>query len=167
MPFPFPVALALLFALALPVNPASAQVGLERGVVPAAVVVEDLDGDAVDLGRWIGRRPVLVEFWATWCPQCEELAPEMTRAHARFRDRVDFLIVAVGINQKPRNIRRHMKSHPMPGTVLYDARGRATRAFRAPTTSYVAILDAKGRVVYTGTGADQELTAVLERLFGS
>ena len=31
----------------------------------------------------------------------------------------------------------------------------ATRAYQAPSTSYVVVLDAKGRVVYTGVGADQ------------
>jgi hypothetical protein len=36
------------------------------------------------------------------------------------------------------------------------------RAFQAPATSYVVILDGQGRVVYTGIGADQDLDAALE-----
>jgi hypothetical protein len=69
----------------------------------------------------------------------------------------------VGVNQNPRTIRRHMDSHPLPGRVLYDGRGRATRAFRAPTTSYVVALDAAGRVVYTGVGGDQDIAAAAAR----
>ncbi len=43
--------------------------------------------------------------------------------------------------------------------------GRAVRAFLAPATSYVAILDTDGRVVYTGIGSEQDIdAAVLEAL---
>jgi hypothetical protein len=36
------------------------------------------------------------------------------------------------------------------------------RAFQAPSTSYIAVLDSKGKVVYTGVGADQNIEAALE-----
>jgi uncharacterized membrane protein YeiH len=45
--------------------------------------------------------------------------------------------------------------------VLWDGRGAAVRAFRAPATSYVVVLDAAGRVVYTGIGADQDIEMAL------
>lgn len=144
-------------------TPAAAQdVGLPLGSVPEAVTLEDLDGNAVDLARWIGKQPVMIEFWATWCPICERLFPAIEAAHRRYGDRVAFLIVAVGVNQSPRSIRRHLERHPMPfATVLWDGRGRATRAFDAFTTSYVVVLDAAGKVVYTGSGEDQDIVAAV------
>lgn len=161
---------AFLAALVLAPQPASAQddfqIGIARGAVPPAVTIEDLDGDPVDLGRFIGRRPAVFEFWATWCPLCAELFPRLEAAHATYGDRVDFVVIAVGVNQSPRTIRRHLARHPMPFTVLWDGRGRATRAFEAPTTSYVVVLDADGKVVYTGTGGDQDIGGVLHGLVG-
>jgi thiol-disulfide isomerase/thioredoxin len=141
-------------------------VGLPVGTVPEPVVVEDLDGNEVDLSQYVGRRPVLFEFWATWCEVCEALAPNLEAAHARFGDRVDFVIVAVGVNQRPRSIRRHLDRHPTPGQFVFDARGRATRAYKAPTTAYVVILGADGRVTYTGVGADQDLASALAKVVG-
>lgn len=155
-------ALAAIVA-ALPGALRAQDVGLSIGAVPDAVVLEDLDGNPVDLGELIGRKPVLVEFWATWCPVCEALQPRIEAAHRRFGDDVAFVIVAVGVNQNPRRIRRHLERHPMPGLLLWDGAGRAARAFQAPTTSYVVVLDAAGRVVYTGTGEDQEIEAAVER----
>lgn len=140
-------------------------IGLPLGATPAAAQVEDLEGNAVDLARWVGQRPVVVEFWATWCPVCEALFPKLAAAHRRFGDRVTFLVVAVGVNQSPRSIRRHLERHPMPfATVLWDGSGAAVRAFDAFTTSYVVVLDASGKVVYTGAGADQDIAAVLAAL---
>ena len=54
----------------------------------------------------------------------------------------------------------------MPFQFLYDRRGGATRAYKAPTTAYVVMLDAEGRVAYTGVGAGQDLERALARIVG-
>lgn len=139
------------------------EIGIALGATPPAVTIEDLDGKPADLGAWIGKKPVLVEFWATWCPQCEALFPRLAAAQKRYGDRVAFVVIAVAVNQSKRSIRRHLERHPMPFTILWDTNGNATRAFQAPTTSYVAVLDKAGKVVYTGVGAEQELEDALAR----
>jgi hypothetical protein len=40
------------------------------------------------------------------------------------------------------------------------------RAYDVPSTSFIAIVDAKGRVAYTGVGADQDLEAALRKVVG-
>ncbi|MEO5510068.1 MAG: TlpA disulfide reductase family protein [Longimicrobiales bacterium] len=155
--------LALSFIL-LPAAATHAQdVGLPVGTVAKPVRIEDLDGKPVDLAQYVGKKPVLLEFWATWCPICQALAPKLEAAAKKYRGKADVLVVAVAVNETPRSIKRHMAKHPMPGRVLWDVDGRATRAFMAPSTSYVVILDKKGRVVYTGTGEDQKFDAALAR----
>ncbi|HSJ24609.1 MAG TPA: TlpA disulfide reductase family protein [Longimicrobiales bacterium] len=147
--------------------PARAQdVGLPIGTVPDAVELEDLDGNAVNLGAITRGRPAIIQFWATWCPICSQLQPSFQAVRRQHGDAVDIIYVAVGVNQNPRTIRRHLESHPLAGRVLYDARGRATRAFRAPTTSYVVALDATGRVVYTGVGGEQDIASAAARAVG-
>ena len=46
-------------------------------------------------------------------------------------------------------------------THFYDRRGNGVEAYDVPATSYVVVLDASGKVVYTGVGEDQDLDAVL------
>ena len=160
-------ALAAIAFAAVPATHVTAQdIGLPIGAKPVAARVEDLDGNTVDLSSHIGTKPVLVEFWATWCEQCRALEPRLDAAKKKFGDRVEFLIVAVAVNQTPRQIRRHLEGHPPPGPVFYDRRGEAVRAFAAPTTSYIAILDATGKVVYTGSGADQQIAEALAKVTG-
>ena len=138
-------------------------IGIPLGATPPVVQIEDLDGKPVDLSQFIGKQPVLVEFWATWCPLCKALLPRIEAAHRRYGDGVQFLVVAVAVNQSQTSIRRHLRDHPMAFPVLWDANGRAARAFQAPSTSYVVVLDASGKVVYTGSGSDQDIEAAVGR----
>src|SRR5437879_1033626 len=138
-------------------------IGIPVGETPPAVTLESLTGDSVALSQWIGKKPVIVEFWATWCPICAALLPKMEAAQKKFGDRAEFLVVAVAVNQSKNSVRRHLESHPMPFTFLWDGNGAAVRAFQAPSTSYIAVLDGNGKVVYTGVGADQDIDAAIER----
>ena len=141
-------------------------IGIPVGESPPAVTLESLNGDSVALSQWIGKKPVIVEFWATWCPICAELLPRMEAAQKKFGDRAEFLVVAVAVNQSKNSVRRHLERHPMPFTFLWDGNGAAVRAFEAPSTSYIAVLDAKGRVVYTGVGEDQDIDAAIMKAVG-
>jgi len=142
-------------------------IGIPVGQTPPAVTLENLSGDTVSLARWIGKKPVLVEFWATWCPICEALLPRMAAAQKKYGDRAEFVVVAVAVNQSQNSVRRHLEKHPMPFTFLWDANGAAVRAFQAPSTSYIAVLDGTGKVVYTGVGEDQDIEAALEKAAGA
>ena len=138
-------------------------IGIPVGETPPAVTVENLKGDSVALSQWIGKKPVIVEFWATWCPICAELLPRMEAAKQKYGDRAEFLVVAVAVNQSKSSVQRHLDRHPMPFTFLWDGNGAAVRAFQAPSTSYIAVLNASGKVVYTGVGEDQDIDGALNR----
>ncbi|MBI2614104.1 MAG: TlpA family protein disulfide reductase [Gemmatimonadetes bacterium] len=154
-----------VLGVALVLRPAMAQaqddLGIPLGTTPKAVTIEDLEGQPVDLGQFIGKQAVLLEFWASWCPLCRALEPKMAAARRQHGDQVAFILVAVAVNQSKSSIKRHLERHPMPFRVLWDTNGNAVRAFQAPSTSYVVTLDQTGRVVYTGSGEDQDIDAAV------
>ena len=158
---------ALAIAVAPPAVLGAQDIGLPIGTRAPAVTLEDLDGKPVDLSRYVGKQPVLLEFWATWCPLCKALEPALAAAHARFGGTVRFVAVGVGVNQTPASIRRHLADHPLPFPVLFDAGGAAVRAYQAPTTSYIVVLDKAGKVRYTGAGAEQDVATALEQVVGN
>jgi thiol-disulfide isomerase/thioredoxin len=149
---------------AAPLAAQDEEIGLPVGAdAPATVILETLDGAPVSLADHVGKKPLLLEFWATWCEVCEALSPRLESAYQRFGDRVEFLIIGVGVNQNPRSIRRHLERHELPGIFLWDGKGAAVRAFAAPQTSYIVTVNAAGKIAYTGIGADQNLEQALER----
>jgi len=140
----------------------SQDLGLPLGSKATGVTVHTLDGKPVDLSQFIGKTPVLIEFWATWCGNCRELMPTLTAAQKKFGKRVKFVVLAVAINQSPERVRKYVASHP-EHEILFDTEGKAAAQFDAPATSYVVILDKTGRVVYTGLGGKQNLDAALAK----
>jgi len=156
----------LLASTSLASTPALAQdLGIAVGAQAPAVTVQSLEGKPIDLGSYIGKTPMLIEFWATWCPNCKELMPALLDAEKKYGKKVKFVMLAVAINQSPERVRRWLVANPMPHDTYYDLDGRAAGAFDAPATSYVVVLDKSGRVVYTGLGGKQDLEAVLKKAF--
>lgn len=152
----------MIMLMAAPV--AAQDIGLPVGAKPTPVKLEDVDGKPFDMSSVIGKKPVLLEFWATWCPLCKALEPQMAAAKQKYGDKLEVIVVAVGVNQSPRSIKRHMDKHALPGRVLWDGEGAAVRAFEAPGTSYVVLLDKTGKVSYTGAGSEQKLLPVIAKV---
>jgi thiol-disulfide isomerase/thioredoxin len=156
----------VVFLVAAP-RLAAQDIGLELGTVAPAATVETLDGKPADLSRYVGKKPVLMEFWATWCGNCHELEPSLKALHAKYGTKVAFVGVAVSVNQSPERVKAYVAKHELPWDQLFDRKGTASGAYDAPATSYVVILDAAGKVVYTGLGGKQDLEPAIKKAIGS
>lgn len=139
-------------------------VGPPLGSAPPDAQVEDLDGNSLSLSALIGERAALLEFWASWCENCEALEPQMDEIHERFSDRLAVVAVAVAVGQSRRRVRRHVDAHEPAFPFVYDAGGEAVRAYSALSTSVVVLLDSDGTVAFTGVGPEQDLLGAVEAL---
>lgn len=142
----------------LPLLPAAAfaqDSGILIGSAAPAAAVSTLDGQAANLSEHLGKGPVVMEFWATWCPVCKELEPAMAALTTKYAGKVTFVNVAVSVNQSPALVQRFVTAHKLGGIHYFDTKGDATGVYDVPATSYVVVIDKAGKVVYTGVGGDQ------------
>lgn len=156
--------LAVATSATLAVSASAQDSGIRIGERPANARVRTLDGKPVDLSRYVGKTPVLLQFWATWCSNCRELEPAMLAAQKKHGRRVRFVGVAVSVNQSPGRVLQYAKKHGLKHDILFDTDGEATDAYRVPATSYIVILDRTGRVSYTGVGGNQNIEAALKKV---
>lgn len=143
-------------------RPAMAQ--SDEGIAPGAkapsIIVTNAAGKSVALTPTIGR-PMLIEFWATWCEFCERLEPTMKTVYAKYGDKVQFAAVAVNVNQSQRRVAKYVKDRSLKYPVYYDESGKAVSAYEVAATSFVVVIDKTGKVAYTGVGDKQNLDAAL------
>jgi thiol-disulfide isomerase/thioredoxin len=157
------VALCLTGAFVAPAVVRAQDSGIAVGAQAPDAAVETLDGKPASLAQFIGKTPVLMEFWATWCPNCRELEPHLKAVHAKYANQVKFVGVSVSVNQSPDRVKAYVAKHAIPGEQVFDKSGAATGAYDVPATSYVVVLDKSGKVVYTGLGGDQDLEKAIQK----
>ncbi len=139
------------------------ELGIELGSTAPSAKVHTLDGKESDLAQYVGKSPVVMEFWATWCENCKELEPTLLAVAKKYSTQVKFVGVAVSVNQTPARVKAFVEKHNIPGDQYYDTKGNATGAYDVPATSYVVVLNKAGKVVYTGLGGKQNLEAAIKK----
>jgi len=149
--------------LALPAVVRAQDLGVQVGSTAPAAKVFTLDGKEADLAQYVGKSPVVMEFWATWCPNCAELEPTLVEAAKKFGTQVKFVGVAVSVNETPARVKAFVAKHGLPGDQYFDTKGNATGAYDVPATSYVVVMNKAGKVVYTGLGGKQNLEAAIKK----
>jgi thiol-disulfide isomerase/thioredoxin len=130
---------------------------------PGAAVVT-LDGRDTDLSMYFAdKKPVVFEFWATWCPLCKTLEPAMSAARQKYDGKVIFVSVGVPQNQTPEKQRDY--ANGLGGELVFDRDSKAIAAFKANHTSYMVVVDSNRKVVYVGSGAEQDVDAAISKAF--
>lgn len=118
-----------------------------------ALSLPDADGIAQPLGQWRGR-PLVVNFWATWCAPCVEEMPDLQRVRDEYRAR-GAEVIGLGID-RAENIRAFRDAHRltlpllvagMQGTEIGRAFGNA-----AGVLPYTVLIAADGRVAQRKVG---------------
>lgn len=137
--------------------------GIAIGAVAPPALLQTLDGKPKDLKEFLGKKPVLIEFWATWCGNCQHLQPTIDAAIKKYGAQVSFVTVAVSVNQSPARVAAWHKQNPIATEMLYDAKGNSTEAYDVPATSYVVVVNKAGKVVYTGVGGTQDLDSAIKK----
>jgi len=97
-----------------------------------------LDGGTLDLASYRGR-PVLLNFWATWCAPCVREFPLLRRTLDRHRAG-GLVVLGVLVDDTPARARRFAREHGGDWPVGVDQRGGAVGAFKLiglPETVFV------------------------------
>jgi membrane-associated protease RseP (regulator of RpoE activity) len=139
----------------------------ETGQVAPEFEGRALDGSAVSLKAFRGR-PVLIDFWASWCPPCRDSALSVRRLGDQYGDRL--AIIGVSLDEDRRDYEAFVFNRHMPGAQIHDGgpRGPIGALYGAAASGlpYAVLVSAEGTVVATGrTPADLEPS--LERLLAS
>jgi thiol-disulfide isomerase/thioredoxin len=157
------IAIAAVAFVTVPAAAKAQDLGIQVGADAPSAKVHTLDGKEADLAQYTGKTPVVMEFWATWCPNCKELEPTLLDAAKKFGAQVKFVGVAVSVNETPERVKAFVAKHGLPGDQYFDTKGNATDAYDVPATSYVVVLNKAGKVVYTGLGGKQNLEAAIKK----
>ena len=120
--------------------------GARKGETALAFTLEDLNGNKVSLGDYQGR-PVLLNFWASWCPPCRSEMPELQRAYAA---QGEGGLVILGVNSlyqdNLNDVKKFVAEQQLTFPILLDSEGAVAVAYRVSTLPTSIFVDRDGKI---------------------
>jgi thiol-disulfide isomerase/thioredoxin len=135
-------------AVQLPENGPPLQVGDQ----PYEFALRDLDGNTVVLSQFIGR-PVLINFWATWCGPCRLEMPELQSVFEEYRDSEDFLILALDQDETAEDVNAYFDELGLTFQPLLDENNETAKNYGLQGTLPASVfINPDGEVVVIHRG---------------
>ncbi len=124
-------------------------------VLPAPdFTVYDGDGNPVKLSDFFGK-PIIVNFWATWCPPCKSELPHFEKKFAEYGDEIEFLMVNLtdGGRDTVEVVKEFVAEGGYTFPVYYDTEYSAAMTYGTSSIPVTVFIDADGDLLGGITGA--------------
>ena len=124
--------------------------GLEIGQLAPDFEMQYPDGRKVKLSDFKGK-PVIVNFWATWCAPCEAELPEFVQTYEKYKDQ-GLVILGVNAQESGEDANKFVEKYNLSFPVTLDSRGEVMGLYAVrglPTTLFI---DPEGRVAVRWAG---------------
>ncbi|RCX21708.1 thiol-disulfide isomerase/thioredoxin [Fontibacillus phaseoli] len=124
-----------------------------------------LDGKTYEVG---GKRdkPLLLNFWASWCDPCKEEAPDLVKLADKYGSQLDVYAVNVTFYDKLDNAKEFVENYGYTFPVLLDEKEKLYRMYNGIAFPTNVLIDENGKVqdVIVGTLSKEELEAKIKKL---
>ena len=98
----------------------------------------------------LGKKNLVVSFFATWCVPCAKEIPELTKLSNEFVD--DFQFILVDVNEKKAKVKNHISKMRITLQVVLDKYGKTFEKFGGTTLPLLVVIDKNGKITYHHTG---------------
>lgn len=112
--------------------------------------LKNLNGQVISLSSYEGK-PILINFWATWCVPCLQEIPELIRLQESIEKPFTIIGIAVASGD-PEDIKEFVKDHKINYSILLDPNQKVYQEYRLFGLPVSFLLDQNGIMVKTYIG---------------
>lgn len=115
--------------------------------------VLDQNGEEVRLSDYKGT-PIIVNFWASWCPPCKNEMPDFQNAYETYGDRIQFMMVDLtdGSRETTESAAAHIKDNGYTFPVFFDTKSSAAIAYDTSSIPASYFIDRNGNLAAYAVG---------------
>jgi peroxiredoxin len=141
--------------------------GVEIGFMAPDFTLKTIDGESITLSSLRGK-VVLLNFWATWCPPCQEEMPAFQNIHEEFKDD-SFIIISITTEagSEMDNVIAFRENYNLTFSILLDENGSVNQRYYVDALPRTLLITTDGVInkillgAVTEDGLRQELSAIL------
>lgn len=123
----------------------SSDTGIDIGSLAPDFILESLEGKAIKLSDFRGKKAVVINFWASWCPPCRQEMPVFEEIFQNNKGKVE--ILGVDLQESPETIRKFLEEIPVTYTLLLDPNSEVKAAYNIFTQPVTYFLDKDGIII--------------------
>jgi peroxiredoxin len=110
-----------------------------------AFQLEAMDGKTYQVGG-PREKPLVVNFWASWCPPCQEEAPDLQSLYKQFGDKIDFYSVNLAQSDKLQDAKKFVEDNKLTFPILLDKDGAVAEKYKFVFIPSSYLIDKSGTV---------------------
>ncbi len=140
------------------------------GYQAPAFSLDTFKGDTINLEEDLLGKPVLINFWASWCPPCKAEMPDLVEVATAYQSEITFIGINVATQDTLQNSVEFIERYHVPYTNLVDKEGLVSRNYQVPPIPTTIVIDKEGTIVYRKVGGmtkSEIEAAVLKGIEGS
>jgi thiol-disulfide isomerase/thioredoxin len=137
------------------------RIELVRGDIPPDFTAVDFQGNQFTLSDMIGEKPVVLDFWATWCPPCRMEMPLLNQFTETFGEDVAVLSITSEAEASRDTIVAFIQDNNYKMHVIQDSSGAIAESYGATAIPFVVVIDIDGKIRATHLGYSKGLAGEL------
>ncbi|MCY0876806.1 MAG: TlpA disulfide reductase family protein [Firmicutes bacterium] len=133
--------------------PAQAAGFLHAGQQAPSFSLLTINHKRISLSSLLGKKPIIINAWASWCPPCQQETPEFVKAAKKYGHDITFVGVNLTSIDSVSKARDFAHKYHIPYPILLDTKGTFRQAYTVIAEPMTFVLTRKGRVVMVYMGA--------------
>jgi len=123
----------------------------------------DLNGNSVNLGDFLGKEDILLVFFATWCPPCMKEVPELIKIQNEYADK-GLKLIAVSVDNTSGVVKKTAKKKGINYIVWHDASKEGSSLYKVMGIPTNILINKAGEIIYREhyPPSQQEIESLLE-----
>ena len=124
--------------------------------------LKTLDGEDLSLSDYKDEKPVILDFWASWCPNCRRDMPKLSSYYDKYKDDVE--VIGVNLQERQSVAQKYVDSAGISFPIVLDPGGVAARQFGVQYTNYHVLINKDGTLagVVPGDISEAQVLALIE-----
>ncbi|QWV06839.1 redoxin family protein (plasmid) [Pseudoalteromonas shioyasakiensis] len=128
------------------------------------LILENEAGQIVKFENFLGKKPVYLKFWATWCKPCMEQMPHFQHAYEQYGDKIQFVAINIDLNDDAHSVAKVKERFSLSMPLFTDLTAQVAKHYEFMGTPFHVLIDSDEKVIFQGHEADKALDNTLRLL---